>query len=1043
MTTINRHTIARDGTNQRQRLPRALQTDFVDLDERKMEQLLEYVCELAEHINYYHLERPNEVESWSHFFEAIDSKEKRRALIQSWDAQQDQKPHFALLLAFLKLFQQAQGQLNLVKERHLDFYYREILKMLPRPAQPDRVHVLFELAKHVQGHSLPVGTLLKAKTADQSIEYRTENELIVNQAAIQQLKSVFIHGPLYDDDENYEVVKVYAAPVANSADGNGAPLERKTSHWKGFGSSQENLSDDQRTMNDAQVGFAIASPILLLGEGVRNIKLMLTLEGIGLGDIDDDGKISTIQGIFHGGFDFYLSGENKWLGLFFSEDPQGPIQVSPKDGDTWEVTIMLTLPKEEPAVVHFNPEILEGRFNTPWPVLKAVFDNSSTLDTLDRLKNTILKEATIRMNVQGMVDLLLQNDRIVVDGSSPFRPFTTSPVVGSTLYISSKEAFQKRLNYLNVRINWGDLPNFTTHYAGYPNANGDAVSQASFEAIFESLREGIWNQVTCSDCTKNYPFPLFTSLTNNEKEIPFGAVDATGHIEHLSFPRHAALDDLEAYTRGVTSGFVKITLQQPNSDDFKAFGHEVFPRLFAEQAIDRAKDGNTENIPNPPYTPRIQSLQLDYASVETMNFDVLGRVDQYFHLTPFGHSERQSDQTQGIDISLLPEFNEQAYLYIGLDNLAPPQSVSLLFQLAEGTNKPDIDIRQEHFKWYYLSEEDWVSLEPHEVLRDTTHQLRSSGIISLYVPGTAVAHNTRMPDGLHWLRLGLASDPAGVCRFIDVGVNAISAARVILPGQGHLDSDCRLPQESLKKLSVGRSAIKAVKQPYPSFGGRPAEHRDAFNTRTSERLRHKNRAINIWDYEHLVLEAFPEIHKVKCLPVSPTGLLSLVVIPSLKNRTDADFLKPRVGFVLLREIEEYVRQLTTPFVRDKIIVQNPTYDEITVHCWARIKEGYDPGFYVKQLNDELIRCLSPWAFDEMEDIHFGNQIYASEVIDYVNELTYVEVIYKLELMGYENKCLDFIGPDPTEPYSILVSNNRHRIRLREPGIDERCFENHP
>jgi diaminopimelate epimerase len=37
-------------------------------------------------------------------------------------------------------------------------------------------------------------------------------------------------------------------------------------------------------------------------------------------------------------------------------------------------------------------------------------------------------------------------------------------------------------------------------------------------------------------------------------------------------------------------------------------------------------------------------------------------------------------------------------------------------------------------------------------------------------------------------------------------------------------------------------------------------------------LRHKNRAITIWDYEHIILQKFPEIHKVKCLNHSKTEI---------------------------------------------------------------------------------------------------------------------------------------------------------------------------
>ena len=50
------------------------------------------------------------------------------------------------------------------------------------------------------------------------------------------------------------------------------------------------------------------------------------------------------------------------------------------------------------------------------------------------------------------------------------------------------------------------------------------------------------------------------------------------------------------------------------------------------------------------------------------------------------------------------------------------------------------------------------------------------------------------------------------------------------------------------------------------LSGRPAEDRQSLLTRPSARLRHKQRAASPWDYERLVLEAFPHVFKVKCFP---------------------------------------------------------------------------------------------------------------------------------------------------------------------------------
>ena len=52
----------------------------------------------------------------------------------------------------------------------------------------------------------------------------------------------------------------------------------------------------------------------------------------------------------------------------------------------------------------------------------------------------------------------------------------------------------------------------------------------------------------------------------------------------------------------------------------------------------------------------------------------------------------------------------------------------------------------------------------------------------------------------------------------------------------------------------------------PSFGGRPPETPATYPARLGERLRHKERAVQPWDYERLVLERFPPLWMVRALP---------------------------------------------------------------------------------------------------------------------------------------------------------------------------------
>jgi hypothetical protein len=64
-----------------------------------------------------------------------------------------------------------------------------------------------------------------------------------------------------------------------------------------------------------------------------------------------------------------------------------------------------------------------------------------------------------------------------------------------------------------------------------------------------------------------------------------------------------------------------------------------------------------------------------------------------------------------------------------------------------------------------------------------------------------------------------------------------------------------------KKLPRERP-LKSVQNPAASATGGSEESIDDAEHRSSERLRHKDRAVSFWDYERMVLEEFPTIYKI-------------------------------------------------------------------------------------------------------------------------------------------------------------------------------------
>jgi hypothetical protein len=242
-------------------------------------------------------------------------------------------------------------------------------------------------------------------------------------------------------------------------------------------------------------------------------------------------------------------------------------------------------------------------------------------------------------------------------------------------------------------------------------------------------------------------------------------------------------------------------------------------------------------------------------------------------------------------------------------------------------------------------------------------------------------------------------------------------------------------------LKTPLSAIKNITQPYASFGGRPVESGENFYTRVSERLKHKARAITIWDYEHLILEAFPLVHKVKCLnhtryidsdynELSP-GHVTLITIPDLQYRNDINPLRPYTNQNLLLQIAAFLKKKISCHVQ--LHVCNPDFEEVQLKFNLKLALGYDDfTIYANQLKEEITAFLSPWAFGTGQ-LHFGGTVYKAVLINFIEERPYVDFITEATLVHYDatGKIIktdnDEINASDAKTILVSVPASKHEI----------------
>ena len=158
--------------------------------------------------------------------------------------------------------------------------------------------------------------------------------------------------------------------------------------------------------------------------------------------------------------------------------------------------------------------------------------------------------------------------------------------------------------------------------------------------------------------------------------------------------------------------------------------------------------------------------------------------------------------------------------------------------------------------------------------------------------------------------------------------------------------------------------------------------------------------------------------------LSPGNVL-VVVIPDIVNKNVFDIYQPRVSQTKLNEIQDYINRLNSLHIHANVI--NPSYEEVAVDLKVKFYKGFDENYYLKVLNEDITRLLSPWAYEETASIDFGVVLHRSLVINYIEKLNYVDYVEDVKLLKGTRVSLTSISPSC--PKAILVSAKQHQLSV--------------
>lgn len=1049
-------------------------------------------------------------------------------LLYAMEQYPDHKPHMALFISFLQLFMTAQNQMNGITERMLNFYYTDVLHLTAKPAIPDHAHVVFELAKGVSEYAMPAGTDLKAGKDTKGVEqiYSTENEIVINQAKVKELKTIFINKTVRPAEGGAQEATIidafYGRPVANSKDGFGAAFDDATGKWPTFGIGQEDTAntgsicdkinriiDKTERVDQAKLGFAVASPQLMLQGGKRLIRFQCGDAQQIFRHFKNNGRQDSLE--------IWLTGEKGWIKItdvISEEDFKNYISPGIMDGvfgsEPEEIkssfyiggeSTFIYLPIDEHAVTRFDKKLHPGYvLETEFPVM--CFLLKSSLDIEESTYNKIRvgglslsvkvgsinrKEAKNNLpNFDGLKQLVLQNDDGPIAPGKPFHPFTALPGFGKSLYIGSDEIFNKPVQSLSVNVRpVQDRKNTEINVAREHVAAAASINAGGVDVrlLYEkewlrlatennsdfSTLQLTWNILYLKDfpkdgeatayVTKRRPVVEnkeldgktekgFLSITLPDVSLNPGANETiiqkqmelaqSLQIKEISLSYESDLNALEQdidqffhlYPFGAVETVISnnskeqevlfLNPQNNNADSLVVDANDIlFPQFTYVDPYDTFR-----NISDGKKITNLEVAGNDGGKINTYRKDISARQVIAAEMVAAANRKFADnyDQYSG-------DKQEEGMLFIGLENLRPLQTVSLLFQFAEGSAEDEDNIPP-NIHWSYLTNNRWRPLPGENIVSDSTFGFQTTGIIKFDVPADATTYNTVITPGLIWLCASVSEHAERIPQLVNIFAQAVQVQ--FSDNNNAVEHfDAALPAGSISKLDKVIAQVGKVQQPFASFDGKHKEAGKEFYMRISERLRHKGRAVTPWDYEHLVLDRFPHIYKVKCIshtdpecicrkkenvnangataetccgPQVAPGHVLVVPISDLKNRNATNPLQPKTSKRTLLAIEDYLSKRTSPFV--KVHAKNPKYEQVIVYFQVQFYRGVDKGYYLKKLNDDIVEFLTPWAFDELADVQFNQKIYASSIINFIEERPYVDFITDFKMAVCDDPCCD-------------------------------------
>ncbi|VAW60026.1 hypothetical protein MNBD_GAMMA11-79 [hydrothermal vent metagenome] len=711
--------------------------------------------------------------------------------------------------------------------------------------------------------------------------------------------------------------------------------------------------------------------------------------------------------------------------------------------------------RDADQIIDYDREIHGGRHNPGSPLLTICINPSADVYPYSYLEPFAITRIRLNVQVKGYKSLSIQNDHGLVDRSKPFMPFGPFPVKGSSCYIGGLEYAGKNTVKITLNISWKNLPTNYGGMSGYYEEYNKKIRNADFNVRLSLSSAGKWQP---HNEKQQQVSRLFSQIDDSEILLKRNKINInlkgqypilTEKLEEREF------NDLN----DIRNGHIKLSLSTAEM----VFGHKIYPEIMGNALTINAKNKKQINLPQQPYTPEIDSLSIDYCAEEFINVNSsrmksvkcynqndknatesqsragLAHETTVYYITPFGNeSINEEAASKGIDF--FPQWKDDGNLYIGFNNERNAEYLNIYFQLRNDSTHSPGTINNP-VKGSYYSAKGWRSIRKDDIVYDSTGNMMHTGVVTIRVAHDISCHPVMVPDNTYWFVISASHNLSHYSTVQSVGFDVIRLSSVddrikLSSSAGGISGSWR----ALKDIA----GLKVYRQSQSAFSSTDTEDSRQSRVRFYERLRHKNRAINVWDYERLVLEAFPQLHLVKCFAATSSrqltpspGHVLIVVVPKVAESIEIYKTGYHVNSVVLQEILDYIRALAPSNIT--LEVRNPVYESIQVRCAVRFNSSHNPGQLLKRFSRHISDYLSPWS-ETGSVSRFGWTIPIRDLESYLLDLAYVDDVARLSMIDIrqiENKPKKYRFKDS--------ANKQHMGHLSEEKnrIDQNGLERSP